>query len=134
MAHLDLKITEASAPTHLLRQEQRGTGAGSVPIGLQVMLAGEHERVHDGIQSLTLSGSSQTLTVPGGATHALIYMEATAPTTDFARYWHGATAPTASVGKKLKDHEEIVSADPANFRVIVGTGGGILRIEYYHYA
>ena len=134
MAATNAKITEASTGTHLLRHEQRGTGAGSLPIALQVILAGEHERVHDGIQSLTLSGTSQTLTVPGGATHALIYNEATTPASDFARYWHGATAPTSSVGKKLKDHEEIVSADPANFRVINGVGGGVLRVEYYHYA
>jgi hypothetical protein len=97
-----------------------------------IMLAGEHVRVHDGIQSLTLTGSSLSLTVPGSATHALIYCEGAADT-DFARYWHGATAPTSSVGKRLNDHEEIATAAPGVFKAIIGQGSPILRVEYYHY-
>jgi hypothetical protein len=99
---------------------------------MPIHMVGEHVRVHDGIQSLTLSGTAATLTVPSGATHALIYAEGSADT-DYARYWHGATNPTNSVGKKLKDHEEISSASPANFRAINGAGTVTLRVEYYHY-
>ena len=47
--------------------------------------------------------------MPGGETHALIYAQGAADT-DVARYWEGGAAPTSSVGKRLKDHEEIVTA------------------------
>jgi hypothetical protein len=98
-----------------------------------IMLAGEHVRVHDGIQSVTLTTTAGlALTVPGGATHALIYCEGAADT-DFARYWHGSTNPSASVGKRLNDHEEIATAAPAAFRAVIGQGSPILRVEYYHY-
>jgi hypothetical protein len=108
----------------------RDVGSG---IQAQVTMAGEHTRVYDGVQTLTLTTTAQSLTVPGSATHATIYCEG-ASGTDFARYWHG-TAPTATAGKKLKDHEEIASASPASFQAIIGTGGGSpkLLVEYYHY-
>ncbi len=99
---------------------------------MPVMLSGEHVRVHDGVQSITMSAGVKSLTVPAGATHALIYFEGAA-SSDVVRYWHG-TDPTASVGKRLADHEEIASADPASFRAITSAGSGFLRVEYYHYA
>jgi len=97
-----------------------------------VVLVGAHKRVYDGTQTLSLSGSSQALTVPGGATHADVYCAGTA-STDFARYWHGST-PTASVGVKLKDGELLETAAPASLNVIIGSGSPVLSIEYYHYA
>lgn len=96
-------------------------------------VVGSLPRVYKGVQSLTLSASSQSLTVPSGATHADISFEATDPANDFARYWHGATAPTAAAGHKLKDDQMISSAAPAVFKAIVGVGGGTLRVEYYAY-
>ena len=88
-------------------------------------------------QSLLLTGSSQSLTVPpaplGQSVLADIYCEG-ASSTDYARYWHGGQAPTAAVGKKLKDHEEIPSADPASFRALNGSGTCTLRVDYYYYA
>lgn len=99
-----------------------------------VVLAGAHVRTYLGTQNLAVSGSSQTLTLPAGTEFADIYCEG-ASSTDFCRYFHGGTVPTGTVGKKLKDHEELASADPATFRVIAGTGGGTctLRVEYYQY-
>ena len=82
---------------------------------------------------MTLTGSSQALTVPGGETHALIYAQGAADT-DVARYWEGGAAPTSSVGKRLKDHEEVVTATPSTFHAINESGTITLRIEYYHYA
>jgi hypothetical protein len=100
-----------------------------------VMFAGEHTRVFDGVQSIGDSTSSQSLTVPGTATHALIYCEGT-DTDDFVRYWQDTTAPSSTVGKKLKDHEEMACAAPSGFRFIRGSGSTTctLRVEYYHYA
>lgn len=98
-----------------------------------VVLAGAHVRTYVGTQSLTASSSSQTLTVPSGATFADVYFEGAA-STDFVRFWHGGSTPTASVGVKLKDHEIVQTADPATFRAILGSGSGTLRIEYYKYA
>jgi hypothetical protein len=99
---------------------------------MPINLVGEHVRVYDGVQTLVLSGTSQNLTVPSGATHALIYAEG-ATVNDFARYWHGTT-PTSSIGKKLKDHEELSSAQPSQFRSLNGSGTVTLRVEFYHYA
>jgi hypothetical protein len=99
---------------------------------LYVFLAGSHERTYKGVQNLTLSGTATSLTVPGGATHADIYAEG-GTVNDFARYWHFSTNPTSTVGKRLRDHEEIVSANPLTFRAIVGSGAVTLRIEYYSY-
>ena len=91
----------------------------------------EDTRIHDGVESIAMTAGVKTLTVPAGATHALIYFEGAA-TSDIVRYWHG-TNPTASVGKRLLDHEEISSAAPADFRAITSVGSGTLRVEYYHY-
>jgi hypothetical protein len=99
----------------------------------QVIVAGENVRVFDGVQSLVLTGSAQALTVPSGATHCLIYAEG-ATSADYARYWQTGATPTSGAGKKLKDHEEIACASPANFKGINGSGTTTLRIEYYHYA
>lgn len=100
-----------------------------------IVAAGEHVRIFDGIQSIASSGSSQALTPASGSTHALIYCEGAADT-DFVRYWQDGTAPSATVGKKLKDHEEMACAAPASFHFITGSGSGActLRMEYYHYA
>lgn len=96
------------------------------------VLAGAMERVYKGVQSLLLTTASQTLTVPAGATHADIYAEGDSANA-YCRYWQGATAPTSTVGKKLKDHEEIASASPADFRAILSSGVITLRVEYYAY-
>jgi hypothetical protein len=98
---------------------------------MQAVLAGEMRQKHDGIQNLTLTGSAQTLTVPSGATHALIYCEGVGGT-DIGRYYHGS-APTASVGKRITGDQEIPSAEPGVAQFITESGAPILRIEYYHY-
>jgi hypothetical protein len=134
MAASNLPVTDASVASRHIRGEKYGTAGDTKDIVAQVVAAAEHVRVFDGVQSLTLSSTSQTLTVPSNATHCLIYNEATAPATDFARYWQDGTAPTSSVGKKLKDHEEIACASPSTFKAINGVGGNVLRVEFYHYA
>jgi len=128
MADNDLTVVAADGTTKTLRSKDAGSG-----VQAQVVTAGEHVRVFDGVESLTLTGTSQALTVPGGATHALIYAEGAADT-DVARYWQDGTAPTSSVGKRLKDHEEIACASPSTFHAINETGTVTLRVEYYHYA
>lgn len=115
-----------------VRQGQTFRAEDFSSILFPVVLAGAHVRTYVGIQSLTLTGSSQTLTVPSGATFADIYCEGAA-STDYARTWHGGTAPTASVGVKLKDHEVLQTADPATFRAINSSGTCTLRVEYYKY-
>lgn len=132
MPAADLPITQAGAATHYSRSEQVGTGAGSLPIIAQVVLAGAHKRTYFTPQNLTLTGTAQTLSVPANATLADIYAEG-ATTNDVARYYHGGT-PTSSVGKRIKDHEEISSAAPASFSAINQTGTITLRVEYYNYA
>lgn len=118
-----------------------GTGANlrstelSAGLHLQHVVAGEKVRVSDGDATLTLTGSSQALpSIPGTATHATVYADFAADT-DIARYLEGNTAPTASTGKRLKDHEEIGVASLSTFHAIIGQGTTlVLRIFYYHYA
>ena len=102
---------------------------------LPIFLAGAHARTYYTPQSISASASSQSLTVPAGATHADIYAEGAA-STDFVRCWHASQAPTSTVGVRLKDHEVMQSASPSTFRFILGSGSGAttLRVEYYSYA
>lgn len=116
------------------RQGQVFRAEDKSSIWYPVVLAGAHVRTYKGVQSLTLTSAAQALTVPSGAEFADIYCEGSS-TTDFCRFWHGATDPTATVGVKLKDHEVIASADPSTFSAINGSGSGTctLRVEYYAY-
>lgn len=104
-----------------------GVGGEKLP----AVVTGALHRVYKGVQTLVLTTTAQSLTVPAGATHADIYAEGGADT-HYCRYWHG-TAPTASVGKKLKDHEEIASANPAGYQAILSSGTITLHVEYYAY-
>jgi hypothetical protein len=134
MAANNLQLVEATTPTHVSRSEQWGTESGT-PIIAQVVAAAELYRVYDGHESLTLTGTSQALAdKPAASTHATIYAEG-ATVDDYARYWEDTVdaAPTASVGKKLKDHEEMACASPTTFRALNGSGTVTLRVSYYHY-
>jgi hypothetical protein len=122
---------------------QFSPGAGSDPslrmreissdLMMMLVLAGEHVRVYDGVESLTVGSGVSSLTVPSGATHAEIYLE-TATAGGAVRYWHG-TNPSVSVGIRLYDNEQIGSAQPSQFRVTNGGATGpTLRVNYYHYA
>lgn len=111
-----------------VRSKDVGSG-----VQAEIVLAGAHVRTYDGIQSLSLSGSSQSLTVPGSSTHAEIIAES-ATSTDYARFWPDGTAPTASVGMQLAPGQAYDCASPSTFKVIVGAGTLTLRIAYYHYA
>lgn len=133
MAASNLAVVQAAIPSHLIRNERTGVdGATGKDVIAQVVLAGVHKRTYLGTQNLALTGSAQSLTVPAGTPAAFgdIYSEG-GTTNDYARYWHGGTTPTATNGKKLKDDQEIQSADPGSFSAIVGSGAVTLRIEYY---
>ena len=100
-----------------------------------ILLAGAHIRTYKGVESVVCTDTNvHNLTLPSGATHADIVMEGAADT-DFVRYWHGATNPTASAGVRLFNREAVATADPSSFSAIKGaTGaGGTLRVEYYAY-
>lgn len=97
-----------------------------------VILAGAHVRTYVGTQSIASTGSSQSLTVPSGATFADIYCDSSTDT-DYVRFWHNSQAPTSTVGVKLKAHEVVQSADPSTFRFIAGSGTPTLRVEFYKY-
>jgi hypothetical protein len=127
MADNALTVVDAGSQTKTLRSVEMDTNVHG-----QVVLVGEFVRVYDGVQSLSLSGTAQSLTVPGTATHAYIVCEGSAAA-DYARVWHGAT-PTSSVGIKLFDGQGMPSAAPEELEAIVGSGTLTLRIEYYHYA
>lgn len=128
---MGLEITPGGGPDELNATE---TGTGT-KVWNQHVLAGEKVRVSDGDATLTLTTGSQALpSIPGTATHASVYLDAGSDT-DVARYLEGGTAPTASTGKRLKDHEEINVASLSTFHAIIGSGTTlVLRIFYYHYA
>lgn len=132
MAVSDLGVSPAGVPGAYVRSEKTGTHAGdSKDIISQVVLTGIHKRTYLGVQSLVLTGASQALTVPAGTPAALaeVYAEG-ATVNDYARYWHGST-PTATVGKKLKDDQELQSASPGDLNFINGSGTITLRAEYF---
>ncbi len=100
-----------------------------------ILLAGAHVRTYKGVESVVVTDTGvHNLTPPTGATHADVVMEGAADT-DFVRYWHGASNPSASAGVQLFHREALASADPATLSFIKGnTGaGGTLRVEYYAY-
>lgn len=84
-----------------------------------------------GYQQLTSLGSAATLTVPTGATCALLSAEA-----QTVRFRDDGTAPTASVGMPL-----LVASPPQPYcgtlsalQFIQATSGGILNVLYYRIA
>lgn len=119
------------------RQSQTFRAEDKSSVLFPVVLVGAQVRTYVGTESITSTGSSQGLaSIPAGAEFADIYCESgTATSTDYVRYWHNSTAPTSTVGVKLKDHEVVQSGDPATFRFMTGSGSGTctLRVEYYKY-
>lgn len=98
-----------------------------------VVDVGAHVRTYvDPPQTLTLTGTAQSLSVPAGATHADIYCVG-GTSTAFCRYWHGSTNPTSTTGVKLYDRELLESADPSTFSAINSTGSCVLSVEFYKY-
>lgn len=115
------------------RQQQSFRSEDKSNVQFPVVLVGAHVRTYTGTASVTLTGTSQTLSsIPANTEFADIYCEG-ATANDYARFWHGGSTPTSSVGVKLKDHEVLQSADPATFRALNGSGTCTLRIEYYRY-
>lgn len=71
--------------------------------------------------------SSTALTVPGGATYAVIQVEGGA-----IRWRDDGVAPTATVGMRLlTDGELFYDGSLSAFRAILATGTPILNIAYY---
>lgn len=120
------------------------TGAGSDPLLrmrespttpdllTMIVLAGEHTRDYISIQTVPVVSGVTSLTVPSGATHADIYLE-TSVQGGYVRYLH-AVNPSSTSGIRLFDNEQIVSAQPSQFRVTNGSSTGpVLTVNYYRY-
>lgn len=116
------------------RQSQTFRAEDKTSVLFPVVLVGAQVRTYVGVQSIASTGASLSLTVPAGGEFADIYNDSDTAT-DYVRYWHNSTAPTSTVGNKLKAHEIVQSADPATFRFITGNGSSActLRVEYYKY-
>lgn len=82
-----------------------------------------------GYQQITLAGST-ALTVPGGATSCVIFVEAVG-----VRYRDDGVAPTTAVGMPLNANGNLVlnnqPALMAAIRFIQQTSGAILNVSYY---
>lgn len=100
-------------------------------IKFPTITAAPHARSYTGKQELTLTGSSQTLTVAGSALFAEITAEGASPG-DYCRYWHDGSTPSSSSGVKLVDGETIISYSPATFKAINSSGTVTLRVEYFN--
>ena len=80
-----------------------------------------------GYQQITGLSSVQTLTVPAGATHALIRVEDQA-----VRWRDDGTDPTASIGMPLAaDDERLYSGDLSAMGFIEETASAKLNVSYY---
>lgn len=78
-------------------------------------------------QTLTLTGSAQTLTVPAGTVWATICLEVSN-----ARWRDDGTAPTASVGVPLTAGQCMQYAGPfGQFQAIAQSGSPVMTIAYY---
>ncbi len=81
-------------------------------------------------QTLTLSGASQSLTVPANTNYAFLAIEGGAGT--IAYFWQDGTAPTIGTGIPLTAGTTFDISDYANisnFRII---GAGTLQVQYFN--
>ncbi len=80
-----------------------------------------------GYQQITSLSSSTALTVPAGATLALIV-----PETQNVRWRDDGVAPTASVGMLVPANSSMsYDGDLKAIRFIAATAGAILNVSYY---
>lgn len=99
----------------------------SVPIQKLAPLA---PTVLAGNQTLTISTSVVTLTVPSGATHALATVEA-----GDVRFWEDGTSPTSTAGLLLISGNAVEFANLANVKLIKASGqpDATLNVSYRKY-
>ena len=80
-----------------------------------------------GYQQITSLSSSTALTVPAGATLALIV-----PETQNVRWRDDGVAPTASVGMLVVANSSMsYDGDLKSIRFIAATAGAVLNVSYY---
>ena len=80
-----------------------------------------------GYQQITSLSSSTALTVPTGATMALIV-----PETQNVRWRDDGVAPTASVGMLVVANSSMsYDGDLQKIRFIAATAGAVLNVSYY---
>jgi hypothetical protein len=78
-------------------------------------------------QTLTLTGTAQSLTVPQGTVWATICIETAA-----ARWRDDGTAPTATVGQPLTSGQCMQYSGPFSaFQLIAQSGSPVATISYY---
>lgn len=87
--------------------------------------------VSGGQYALSVGSSSPTsLTVPSGATHAVVSVD---PSANTVRWTRDGTSPTASVGHALVAGDYLEIDNLSNFRVISTTGTSTLQVSYHRY-
>ena len=80
-----------------------------------------------GYQQITSLSSSTALTVPAGATMALIV-----PETQNVRWRDDGVAPTATVGMPVLTNTSMsYDGDLQKIRFIAATAGAVLNVSYY---
>jgi len=85
------------------------------------------QKVPLGYQQITSTDTAVSLTVPTGATSAVIETEAQA-----ARYRDDGAAPTTTVGMPLAVGEKLeYSGTLSKVRIIAATTGAIINVLYY---
>jgi hypothetical protein len=79
------------------------------------------------MQTLTLTGTAQSLTVPAGTVWATICIEVSA-----ARWRDDGTAPTATVGQPLTAGQCMQYAGPFGaLQLIAQSGSPVITVSYY---
>jgi hypothetical protein len=122
------------------------TGTGAVPNATVVRTrqnpAGDHIQwadvtpavpaaVSGGQYALSVGSSSPTsLTVPSGATHAVVSIDVAANT---VRWTRDGTSPTSTVGHALIAGDYLEIDNLSNFRVISITGTSTIQVSYHRY-
>ena len=84
-----------------------------------------------GVQSITVgTGSDSTLTVPSGATHALLTVDSGGGN---IRYWPNGQSPTSATGLFVAAGGATEVTNLANVKMRASAAGTLVNVAYYHY-
>jgi len=84
-----------------------------------------------GIQTINVAtGADSTLTVPSGATHALITVDTGSGN---IRYWPNGQSPSSTVGLLVQAGGAVEVTSLANVKMRSTAGTTVVNVAYYHY-
>jgi len=128
MADNDLTVVAADGTTKTLRSKDVGSGVQVQVIEVATMIP----TVVAGNETLAVgTGSDTALTVPSGATHALVTVDDDG---GGIRYWEDGTSPTSSEGLLIPAGGAAELTNLADVLMRATTGTVAVNVSYRKYA